>query len=89
MVVLWRATERARRVGFAVSRQIRDAVRRNRARRRLREAYRRVREAAPERVDLVIIGKQRCLDEDFAVLTGEVRAALEALPGRRGSRCGG
>ncbi|PYM76423.1 MAG: ribonuclease P protein component [Candidatus Rokuibacteriota bacterium] len=38
MIVLWRETTEPRRAGFAVSRQIRGAVQRNRARRRLREA---------------------------------------------------
>src|SRR5438132_9792171 len=47
MTVLWRATEEPRRAGFAVSRQIRGSVQRNRARRRLREAYRAMRSAAP------------------------------------------
>ena len=43
-VVLWRPAK-GRRVGFAVSRQLRGAARRNRARRRIREAYRQVRDS--------------------------------------------
>lgn len=84
--MLWRHADRPRRVGFAVTRQIRDAVRRNRVRRRLREVYRHVRDAAPGRVDLVIIGKRRALDEDFRALMGELRGALAAVPGPRGDR---
>ena len=47
MTILWREGVDARRVGFAVSRQVRSAVERNRVRRRLREAYRATRQAAP------------------------------------------
>lgn len=86
LTVLWRPADRPRRVGFAVTRQIRDAVRRNRVRRRLREAYRHVRSAAPVRADLVIIGKRRALDEDFPALMAELRGALAAVPGPRGNR---
>src|SRR5262249_31353201 len=45
LIVLW-AEAPARRVGFAVSRQVGGAVKRNRVRRRLREAYRAARDAA-------------------------------------------
>jgi ribonuclease P protein component len=83
MIVLWRATAEPRRAGFAVSRQIRGAVQRNRARRRLREAYRMVRAAAPERVALVIIGRPGALREPFAALTTELRGALAAIPDLR------
>jgi ribonuclease P protein component len=83
LLVLWRATETPRRAGFAVTRQIRGAVRRNRARRRLREAFRAVREAAPERVALVIVGKRAVLDEAFGQLRAELREALRAIPGAR------
>src|SRR5436309_1564508 len=40
MTILWCESVDARRVGFAVSRQVRRAVAKNRVRRRLREAYR-------------------------------------------------
>src|SRR3989449_4747064 len=40
LIVLWRESTESTRVGFAVSRQLRLAVQRNRARRRLREDYR-------------------------------------------------
>lgn len=83
LIVLWRQAEGRRRAGVAVSRQIRDAVRRNRVRRRLREAYRLVRDAAPARAALVIVGKRRALDESFDQLTRELRGALEAIPGAR------
>ena len=78
-LVLWREAEHDRRVGFAVSRRLKRAVDRNRIRRRLREAYRVTRSAAPEAVAVIIIGKQRALDLEFAALVGELRGALASM----------
>ncbi len=83
MIVLWHATAAPRRAGFAVSRQVRRAVDRNRARRRLREAYRATRAAAPPNAALVIIGKPAVLREPFKALATEMRAALASIPGSR------
>jgi len=83
MIVLWSATAAPRRAGFAVSRQIRGAVRRNRARRRLREAYRAARTVAPAHAAVVIIGRPASLHTPFATLTGELREALAEIPGSR------
>ena len=83
MIVLWHATAEPRRAGFAVSRQIRGAVQRNRARRRLREAYRAMRNAAPIYTALVIIVRPAALRKPFAVLAGELHEALTAIPGPR------
>ncbi len=80
MIVLWREADAVRRVGFAVSRQLRGAVKRNRVRRRLREAYRRAREAAPARVALVIIGRPGVLGVAFNDLVAELRDALGIIP---------
>ncbi len=66
-------------MGFAVTRQIDRAVDRNRVRRRLRAAYRAARSAAPETVDLVVIGKRRALDAEFVALVGDLRGAFAAL----------
>ena len=78
-----RATDEPRRAGFAVSRQIRGAVQKNRARRRLREAYRVTRDVAPAHAALVIIGRPASLREPLAALTRELRDALAAIPGPR------
>ena len=83
LLVLWRDTDTPRRAAFAVTRQIRGAVRRNRARRRLREAFRAAREAAPVRVAMVVVAKQAALDAPFARLTAQLREALSAIPGAR------
>ena len=86
MIVLWRASEGPRRVGFAVGRQIRSAVRRNRARRRLREAYRAARDAAPASVDLVVIGRSAVLVTDSAALVDDMRSAFRAMMAPRSER---
>jgi ribonuclease P protein component len=83
LIVLWRESTESTRVGFAVSRQLRLAVQRNRARRRLREAYRAARDAAPARAALVVIGRPAVLREPFATLLGQMRQALAAIPGPR------
>lgn len=78
-LVLWSPADSGRRAAFAVSRQIRGAVRRNRARRRLREAYRAVRAAAPEGVSLVVVAKPGALAAPFARLERELSEALGAI----------
>lgn len=85
MVVLWRAAgpEAPRRAGFAVSRQIRGAVARNRARRRLREAYRASRSAAPAHVDIVVIARAAALTAPMTKLSTEMQRALSAIPSER------
>ncbi len=79
MIVLWRASDGRRRVGFAVGRQIRGAVRRNRARRRLREAYRAARDVAPPNVDLVVIGRSASLEASTSTLVDDMRGAFRAM----------
>jgi ribonuclease P protein component len=83
LIVLWRETGEPTRAGFAVSRQLENAVQRNRARRRLREAYRAARDAAPARVALVIVGRRAVLTEPFASLAGQLRGALGAISASR------
>jgi ribonuclease P protein component len=83
-IALWqRAAER--RVGFAVSRQIRGAVARNRARRRLREAYRRIRPHMPVDVAVILIARPIAATRAFPDLVEDLRRLAEALtlPARR------
>jgi ribonuclease P protein component len=80
LLVLWELSQARRRAGFAVSRQIRGAVRRNRARRRVKEAFRAVREAAPLQVAVVVIAKRGALEAPFATLSEHMREALSAIP---------
>ena len=83
MIVLWRETPEATRVGFAVSRQVRGAVERNRVRRRLREAWRATRDAAPGHAALVIVGRPVASSAPLPKLAAEMRGALAAIPGGR------
>jgi ribonuclease P protein component len=85
-IVLWGETAGPTRAGFAVSRQIRTAARRNRARRRLREAYRAGRDAAPARTALVVVGRPGALSEPFAALAAQLRGVLAAIAAARGAR---
>jgi ribonuclease P protein component len=83
-IALWqRAAER--RVGFAVSRQIRGAVARNRARRRLREAYRRIRPHMPVDVAVILIARPIAATRAFPDLVEDLRRLAEVLtlPARR------
>jgi ribonuclease P protein component len=66
------------RVGFTVTRKVGNAVVRNRARRRLREAARLVLAERPARgFDLVLIGRSSTSGAPFDRLLGEFRRALD------------
>ena len=74
------------RVGFTVSRKVGNAIRRNRARRRLRAV---VAEVLPEHgragCDYVLIGRAGTLDRRYADLVEDLRTALARI-GTKGSR---
>jgi ribonuclease P protein component len=79
-VLLWlRRGAGQHRAGFAVSRRVGGAVDRNRARRRLREAYRRLQERFPEGIDVVFIGRSLVLTLPFPELLEEMRRAVGGL----------
>ncbi|HUC19586.1 MAG TPA: ribonuclease P protein component [Acetobacteraceae bacterium] len=66
------------RVGFTVTRKVGNAVVRNRARRRLREAARLVfAERQARGFDLVLVGRPATLGVDFERLKGELNRALD------------
>ncbi len=78
-VALWRPGQARRRAGFAVSRQIRRAVDRNRVRRRLREAYRHRKTEFPPDLSLVFIGRPEALTGSFAQIDADMAAASRLL----------
>jgi ribonuclease P protein component len=78
MVVLWRGSAE-RRAGFTVARHVRGSVARNRARRRLREAYRGARQEAPRDVDVIVIGRSRALTVTMEALIEDMRAAFRSI----------
>ena len=69
-----------RRVGFTVGRRAGTAVKRNRAKRLLREAYRSLADRLPKDVDLILVGRQTTPQSN----AGEVTRALEDLARRAG-----
>ena len=89
VVVFARASEGGGRLGITATRKVGSAVVRNRARRRVREVYRRWRALAPgaPALDLVVNVSARAARAPFAALAAEVpvhldRAAAAAPPVR-------
>ena len=63
------------RLGIAATRKIGDSVRRNRAKRLVRELYRRNRKAVG--LDIVVIVRREMLDAPYGSLEAEYQAALK------------
>lgn len=66
-------------MGFAVSRQLRGAAQRNRARRRIREAYRQVRSLIAGDVELVVVARPGAATRPFPELVEDMRRLAEGL----------
>ena len=81
-VALWRSGQARRRAGFAVSRQVRRAVDRNRVKRRLREAYRHRKADFPADLSLVFIGRPQALKSTFSEIEGDMATASRVLTRR-------
>lgn len=82
VLIVWRGARGRRQAGFAVSRQIQGAARRNRARRRLREAYRVSRRALPQGVQLVVVARPRVEVAPYTQILQDMREALEVVAKR-------
>jgi len=74
------------RLGLTVSRRVGGAVQRNRAKRRLRDAFRRRRRHPTIHCDLVLVARREVLDCTPAELERELARSLERLESRLGSR---
>jgi ribonuclease P protein component len=79
VLLLWRPADGPSKAGFTVSRQIRGAVSRNRARRRLREAYRANRDLLASRIRVVFVARGEALTIPFVQLCRDVRDGLESI----------
>ena len=86
-VMLARPNTRGRdRLGIVASRKVGGAVERNRAKRRLREVFRRTGSAgngtaAGAPLDVVVIARPDIVNAPFPVLTADFHAALRRLRG--------
>jgi ribonuclease P protein component len=67
------------RVGFTVSRALGGAVKRNRIKRRMREAVRLHRRELTSRVDVVFNPKKLAADAEFSQIESEVKKAFEVI----------
>jgi ribonuclease P protein component len=74
------------RLGLAASRRLGGAVARNRAKRLLRESFRR---AKPAGTDLVLLPKREILEHTQAEVEREYRDRLRRLAARRAGRARG
>jgi ribonuclease P protein component len=87
-----RAADGAIRVGFTVSRQVGDAVERNRVRRRLREIVRLSAAAGAEGLypglDYVLIGRRAALAAPFGEIMQDFNAALSRIYAKVGRGTG-
>ena len=71
---------RSARVGFTVSKKVGNAVKRSRARRRLKEAAREsFPDKAPANWDFVVIGRASAVDYPFEKMSSDMRWALAKL----------
>ncbi|MEA3400656.1 MAG: ribonuclease P protein component [Armatimonadota bacterium] len=73
-----RSDDEPTRPAFVAGRQIGTAVRRNRARRRLREAYRLLADQVQPGADVVLVARERTGSADFRDLQAEIAQALRA-----------
>lgn len=88
VLILWRRAAGPAQAGFTVSRQIRGAVCRNRARRRVREAYRASGRSLPAGTHAVLVARSVALVVPFGELCREIGEGIEIIAHRSGAAAG-
>jgi ribonuclease P protein component len=86
-IALWRSAPGTAGVAFAASRRTGGAVVRNRARRRVREAYRRQDGRVPSEVAVVFVARPEAVATDFGEILSDMKSALATI--RRRGEAGG
>src|SRR5262245_27369302 len=70
------------RLGIVASRKIGDAVRRNRAKRLIRETFRRSTAVTAHAADIVVIPRRELFDAPYAILESDFHATLKRCRSR-------
>jgi ribonuclease P protein component len=79
VLMIARGEQAGARLGLTVSRQVGNAVRRNRIKRLLREAFRQQRALFPRASDVVVIAKTGCTVDSLPAVVAELTQASAAL----------
>jgi ribonuclease P protein component len=85
LLVVAPSRARSDRLGLAVSRKVGGAVARNRARRLLREGFRRLPLATRASIDVVVVAHKEIVSCSQAEVDRELRERLRRLPHKPGS----
>ena len=86
-IALWSPARQVGGVAFAASRRTGGAVTRNRARRRVREAYRRQEGRVAAEMAVVFVARPRAASADFGEIVSDMKSAV-AIIRRQGEAAG-
>ena len=78
-IALWAFARQAGGVAFAASRRTGGAVTRNRARRRVREAYRRQDGRVPAEMAVVFVARPRAASADFGEILTDMKSVVAII----------
>lgn len=67
------------RLGLTCGKAVGNAVRRNRAKRLMRESYRLLEQELKQGFDIVIVARSRARDKSFRDVDADIRAAMQKL----------